>query len=67
MVLGIAVGLLFRLLAVRRGWSLPDSPQWQPRSPLASYPGGKGFHLALKKQHTPRTPAHAEDGEDRHP
>ncbi|WP_411083716.1 trimeric intracellular cation channel family protein [Streptomyces sp. cmx-18-6] len=60
MVLGITVGLLFRLVALRRGWSLPNSPHWQPRSRLASYLGGKGFHLALK-QHEHRTHHSTED------
>ncbi|MGW0605349.1 trimeric intracellular cation channel family protein [Streptomyces sp. NPDC002644] len=44
---GVALALIFRMTAVRRGWSLPDSPEWQPRSALASY---------LPARRTPRRP-----------
>ncbi|WP_338118071.1 trimeric intracellular cation channel family protein [Streptomyces coryli] len=35
-ILGIVVSLVFRVLAVRRGWSLPNGRDWQPRSRLAT-------------------------------
>ncbi|MFJ4576918.1 trimeric intracellular cation channel family protein [Streptomyces sp. NPDC088846] len=34
--LGVALALAFRLTAVRFGWNLPNSPDWQPRSKVAA-------------------------------
>ncbi|WP_419999821.1 trimeric intracellular cation channel family protein [Streptomyces boninensis] len=35
-ILGIVVGLIVRVLAVRHGWGLPNGRDWQPHSRLAT-------------------------------
>ncbi|SDE35558.1 Uncharacterized membrane protein YeiH [Streptomyces sp. LaPpAH-199] len=46
-VLGVLLALALRLATVRRGWTLPNSPQWVPPTPMAVY-------LRLRRTHGSR-------------
>ncbi|MDW4918994.1 hypothetical protein RB621_36950, partial [Streptomyces californicus] len=43
-VLGVLLALALRLATVRRGWTLPNSPQWSTPTPMAVY-------LRLRRTH----------------
>ncbi|MFJ2259779.1 trimeric intracellular cation channel family protein [Streptomyces sp. NPDC087844] len=53
-VVGIALALAFRLTAVRRGWNLPNSLEWQPGTgTAATLRHGIAFRKARKHQSDP--------------